>query len=70
MDEPGLDHPHLVPAVKAHLKHHTGKGKDALLFHSTPGAAMRYQRAAADRDSEIARRLSALVSEPDGTVLQ
>lgn len=36
------------------------------LGHSTPGAAMRYQHAAADRDAEIARRLSALVSEaPD-----
>lgn len=31
------------------------------LGHSTPGAAMRYQHAAADRDAEIARRLSALV---------
>ena len=28
------------------------------LGHSTPGAAMRYQHAAADRDAEIARRLS------------
>ncbi|MBS41605.1 MAG: site-specific integrase [Nocardioides sp.] len=121
--------PHLVPAVKAHLENHTGKGKDALLFpaaadsnahmapstlykvyyparkaagredlrwhdlrhtgavlaaqtgatlaelmgrlgHSTPGAAMRYQHAAADRDAEIARRLSALVSEPSETVGQ
>ncbi len=119
--------PHLVPVVKAHLKNHTGRGKDALLFpaaadsnshmapstlykvyyparkaagredlrwhdlrhtgavlaaqtgatlaelmgrlgHSTPGAAMRYQHAAADRDTEIARRLSALleVSDPAG----
>lgn len=31
------------------------------LGHTTPGAAMRYPRAAADRDAEIARRLSALV---------
>ena len=31
------------------------------LGHSTPGAAMRYQHAAAERDTEIARRLSALV---------
>jgi len=31
------------------------------LGHSTPGAAMRYQHAAADRDAEIARRLSALL---------
>ncbi|RYB88965.1 site-specific integrase [Nocardioides glacieisoli] len=31
------------------------------LGHSTPGAAMRYQHAAADRDTEIAKRLSALV---------
>lgn len=37
------------------------------LGHTTPGAAMRYQHAAADRDAEIARRLSALVepSEAD-----
>lgn len=33
------------------------------LGHSTPGAAMRYQHAAADRDAEIARRLSELVRE-------
>lgn len=32
------------------------------LGHSTPGAAMRYQHAAADRDAEIARRLSALIA--------
>ncbi len=30
------------------------------LGHTTPGAAMRYQHAAADRDTEIARRLSEL----------
>ncbi|WP_085871894.1 MULTISPECIES: tyrosine-type recombinase/integrase [unclassified Nocardioides] len=30
------------------------------LGHSTPGAAMRYQHAAADRDAEIAKRLSEL----------
>ncbi|WP_137293535.1 tyrosine-type recombinase/integrase [Nocardioides dongxiaopingii] len=30
------------------------------LGHTTPGAAMRYQHAAADRDAEIARRLSQL----------
>lgn len=121
--------PHLIPVVKVHLKDHTGKGKDALLFpaaadsnahmapstlykvyyparkaagredlrwhdlrhtgavlaaqtgatlaelmgrlgHSTPGAAMRYQHAAADRDTEIAKRLSALVqpSEVAGKV--
>jgi len=112
--------PHLIPVVKTHLRNHTGKGKDALLFpaaadsnshlapstlykvyyparkaagredlrwhdlrhtgavlaaqtgatlaelmgrlgHSTPGAAMRYQHAAEDRDTEIAKRLSALV---------
>ena len=35
------------------------------LGHSTPGAAMRYQHAAADRDTEIARRLSALVEVSD-----
>ena len=40
------------------------------LGHSTPGAAMRYQHAAADRDAEIARRLSALVSEPSEAVGQ
>lgn len=28
------------------------------LGHSTPGAAMRYQHAAADRDTDIAKRLS------------
>lgn len=115
--------------MKAHLKNHTDKAKDALLFpaatddnahmapstlykvyyparksagredlrwhdlrhtgavlaaqtgatlaelmgrlgHSTPGAAMRYQHAAADRDTEIAKRLSALVqpSEAAGKV--
>lgn len=31
------------------------------LGHSTPGAALRYQHAAQDRDMEIARKLSALV---------
>ncbi len=121
--------PHLIPAVKAHLKNHVASGKDALLFpaaadgnahmapstlykvfyparkaagredlrwhdlrhtgavlaaqtgatlaelmgrlgHSTPGAAMRYQHTAADRDAEIARRLSALVSEPEVRVDQ
>lgn len=31
------------------------------LGHSTPGAALRYQHAAADRDMEIARRLSEMV---------
>jgi hypothetical protein len=30
------------------------------LGHTTPGAAMRYQHAAADRDAEIAKRLSVL----------
>jgi len=40
------------------------------LGYSTPGAAMRYQHAAADREAEIARRLSALVevSDPTGRV--
>jgi integrase len=33
------------------------------LGHSTPAAALRYQHAAAERDQEIARRLSALVQE-------
>lgn len=34
------------------------------LGHSTPSAALRYQHAAAERDQEIARRLSAMVDEP------
>lgn len=33
------------------------------LGHSTPGAAMRYQHAVADRDAEIAKRLSELVQD-------
>ncbi|TYL55757.1 site-specific integrase [Nocardioides sp. BGMRC 2183] len=33
------------------------------LGHSTPGAALRYQHAAAERDQEIARRLSALTED-------
>jgi len=33
------------------------------LGHSTPGAALRYQHAAADRDMEIARRLSAMATD-------
>ena len=32
------------------------------LGHTTPGAAMRYQHAAADRDAEIARRLSEMAA--------
>jgi integrase len=36
----------------------------ARLGHSTQGAALRYQHAAADRDLEIARRLSAMASNP------
>jgi integrase len=36
----------------------------ARLGHSTPGAAMRYQHAAQERDVEIARRLSALAEAP------
>jgi integrase len=35
----------------------------ARLGHSTAGAAMRYQHVAQDRDMEIARRLSAMISE-------
>jgi len=35
------------------------------LGHTTPGAAMRYQHAAADRDAEIARRLSELADGMD-----
>lgn len=38
----------------------------ARLGHSTPDAAMRYQHASADRDSEIARRLSQLAGHPPG----
>lgn len=34
----------------------------ARLGHTTPQAAMRYQNAAADRDKEIARRLSELAT--------
>ena len=34
------------------------------LGHTTPGAAMRYQHAAADRDTEIARALSQLAERP------
>lgn len=39
------------------------------LGHSTPGAAMRYQHAAADRDAEIARRLSLLAEQTTDTNL-
>lgn len=35
------------------------------LGHSTPGAAMRYQHAARDRDTEIAKALSAMVETRD-----
>jgi hypothetical protein len=35
----------------------------ARLGHSTQGAALRYQHAAADRDLEIARKLSAMVTQ-------
>ena len=35
----------------------------ARLGHTTPGAAMRYQHAAADRDKVIAAALSAMVAE-------
>jgi integrase len=37
----------------------------ARLGHSTQGAALRYQHAAADRDMEIARKLSAMASSTD-----
>lgn len=37
------------------------------LGHTTPGAAMRYQHAAADRDAEIARRLSELAGNVGGS---
>lgn len=39
------------------------------LGHTTPGAAMRYQHAAADRDTEIARRLSQLAEQSADTNL-
>lgn len=62
--------------LRWHDLRHTGAGLAAgtgatlaelmsRLGHSTPGAALRYQHAAADRDSEIAKRLSALVDKPD-----
>jgi hypothetical protein len=35
----------------------------ARLGHSTQGAALRYQHAAQDRDMEIAKRLSAMVTQ-------
>jgi integrase len=111
--------PHLMPAVKDHLKEHAAMGRDGLLFparhgghlvpstpyrafypareaagrpdlrfhdlrhtgavlaastgatlaelmarlgHSTPGAALRYQHAAQDRDKAIAAALSQLVT--------
>lgn len=38
------------------------------LGHSTPGAALRYQHAAQDRDMEIAKRLSALVGGEEASV--
>lgn len=37
------------------------------LGHSTPAAALRYQHAAADRDREIARKLSALLLDQEGS---
>lgn len=37
----------------------------ARLGHSTPGAAMRYQHAAAERDQEIAKKLSAMAEAGD-----
>lgn len=60
------------PDLRWHDLRHTGAGVGrqtgvtlaelmGRLGHSTPGAAMRYQHAAADRDTEVARRLSALV---------
>ena len=36
------------------------------LGHATPGAAMRYQHTAAERDREIARRLSAMLEDTTG----
>ncbi len=38
------------------------------LGHSTPGAAMRYQHAAAERDREIAKRLSAIAVPQESSV--
>ncbi|MEZ5194481.1 MAG: site-specific integrase [Nocardioides sp.] len=60
--------PPAAPTLRWHDLRHTGAVLAAqtgatlaelmgCLGHSTPGAAMRYQHAAADRDAEIARRL-------------
>ena len=60
------------PDLRWHDLRHTGATLAAMtgaslaelmgrLGHSTPGAALRYQHAAAERDREIARRLSALI---------
>lgn len=73
----GVDREHLFP--ECHDLRHTGAVLAAQtgatlaelmgrLGHPTPGAAMRYQHVAADRDAEIAKRLSALVSDRNGTV--
>jgi len=40
------------------------------LGHATPGVAMRYQRATADRDAAIARAMSAVVSAADVVALR
>ena len=61
------------PDLRCHDLRHTGAAFAAQtgatiaelmgrLGHTTPGAAMRYQHAAADRDAEIARRLSELAT--------
>lgn len=62
------------PDLRFHDLHHTGaylaaqtgatlSELMARLGHSTPAAALRYQHAAADRDREIARRLSEMAGE-------
>lgn len=59
----GLRHTGAVPAAQAGATLAALMGR---LGHSTPGAAVHYQHAAAGRDTEIARRLSALVEPSDG----
>lgn len=57
---------HDLQHTGAVLAAQTGATLDELmgrLGHTTPGAAMRYQHAADDRDAEIARRLSALAEQ-------
>ena len=55
-----LHGPRHTGAVLAAQTGATLAGLMGRLGHSTPSAAMRYQHAAADRDTEIAKRLSEL----------